>query len=46
MKRYADEEMMKMFLKTGDPFYYVARNVFKERRQNGAEYQNTRNSLK
>ena len=45
MKIYADEEMMKMFLKTGDPFYYVARNVFKERRQNGAEHKGSRDSL-
>ncbi len=35
MKKSADELVMKMFLKTGDPFYYVARNVLREREQSG-----------
>lgn len=35
MKNSDEEFLMKSFLKTGDPFYYVARNVLRERKQSG-----------
>lgn len=42
--KYADDAVMEMFMKTGDPFYFVARNVLRERRENGGECKNTGDS--
>jgi len=44
MNEKIDRELMKMFLKTGDPFYYTARGVFREREQNGGADKNSSNS--
>ncbi len=30
-----DRALMKMFLKTGDPYYYTARGILRERNKNG-----------
>ena len=30
-----DRALMKMFLKTGDPYYYTARGILRERDKNG-----------
>jgi hypothetical protein len=34
MSKDLDRALMKMFLKTGDPFYYTARGILKEREEN------------
>ncbi len=44
MNEKIDRELMKMFLKTGDPFYYTARGVFREREKNGGADKNSSNS--
>ncbi len=39
-----DRALMKMFLKTGDPYYYTARGILRERSKNGGADKNTGNS--
>ncbi len=39
-----DDYLMKMFLKTGDPFYYTARGVLRER-NNGRSDKNQSDSF-
>ncbi len=39
-----DRALMKMFLKTGDPKYYTARGIFRERSKNGGADKNSGNS--
>lgn len=39
-----DRALMKMFLKTGDPYYYTARGIYRERNKNGSADKNTGDS--
>lgn len=39
-----DRALMRMFLKTGDPYYYTARGVLRERSKNGGAAEGSGNS--
>ncbi len=39
-----DKALMKMFLKTGDPSYYTARGILRERNKNGGAVKNSGDS--
>jgi len=39
-----DRALMRMFLKTGDPAYYTARGIYRERSKNGGTDKNTGDS--
>ena len=39
-----DRALMKMFLKTGNPAYYTARGILRERSNNGGTDKNSGNS--
>lgn len=44
MEDRIDRALMKMFLKTGDPYYYTVRGILRERDKNGGAVKNSGNS--
>ena len=40
MNEELDRALMRLFMKTGDPLYYTARGVFRERNSHGGDDQN------
>ncbi|MBR6765190.1 MAG: hypothetical protein IKM06_01770 [Clostridia bacterium] len=44
MEDKIDRALTKMFLKTGDPYYFTARGILRERKRNGGADKNTGDS--
>ena len=44
MDEKIDRALMRMFLKTGDPYYYTARGILRERSKNGGTDKNSGDS--